>query len=336
MKILNCKMLIVSLLIFISFSCSNVEFIQMDNTKKNSTISSISTRVDELNNLGLFDDITTGLSRSLDSNILNIDTNNVHYFINNTEESLGLLLDEENGESKLELVNLMLNEGTVGEVISVMEKIDPALASDYENSLAEFLEDAEISTGRGLENSNIGSIYDIKLRTTPYGASSRGALAKDLSWNTIQWYIGLSATTIAGLSAYKWVKWYAPWVGVAGLITAGVGTTYMCAQLVIWYSNTPELGKFVSSVQAQGTGGNPATILSNTGISDFGKKMATIIGTTAGVAGFTVVFTPELISTIARGLVNSCNALYYYLFNWLPAGVVPTINGFRLVPIPYL
>lgn len=328
------KVLCLSLFAFFLFSCSNQDLTNGIKSNDNGLITTTSNKINELKEFGVFDEVSSWNTRSVDESKFNVDISKVHALINQPEESLKQLLNEENGETKLQLVNLMLTEGSVGEIINTMEMLDPQLAADYEKSLSDFIENIGIDTSRGLEKTSIGSIYDIKLRLIAEESTSRGAYAADLSWNTIQWYIGFSAATIAGLSAYKWCGWWQPWVGVAGLATAGAGTASMLVQLGIWYGNTSDLKKFVSSVQAKGSSQSPQTVINNSEISQFGSKIATVLGTTAGVAVFVAVYTPELAGFVSTKLISGWNTVYNFLFGWwVPAGFIPTFNGISIIAL---
>ena len=88
----------------------------------------------------------------------------------------------------------------------------------------------------------------------------------------------------------------------------------------------------VSTIIAQGATDNPVDIISNSGITDFGPKLISILGATSGVVGFAYAFTPELISTIGSSLSTGYVYFYNYLIgSWLPAGVNLYINGI-LIP----
>ena len=193
---------------------------------------SISQRVEQLKDAGLLDSL---ISESTGRSALKTgDNEQLLYFINNTDAALDEIAQSENGEVHLQFIDALFNGATVGEIADIMAQISPEMSQEYVVMIEELvLPDG----GSGQERSLISSINirDIRFGFYDIPNSSRGLFDSDFRQSTINWYYGLCAVTIAGLSAYNWVKWWQPWVGVAGLVTAAAGGASMAAKLVQWY-----------------------------------------------------------------------------------------------------
>ncbi|MDR1073034.1 MAG: hypothetical protein LBL45_05085 [Treponema sp.] len=203
----------------------------------------VSQRIGRLKDAGLLDSLISGSTGR--STLETGDNEQLLYFINNTDAALDEIAQSENGEVQLKLIDAMFSDATVGEIADIMAQISPEMSQEYLVMIEELvLPDG----GNGQERSLISSINSRDIRLGFYDMSnrSRGLFDADFSQSTINWYYGLCAVTIAGLSAYKWVKWWQPWVGVAGLVTAAAGGASMAAKLAQWYG----CGDFRSWVDA--------------------------------------------------------------------------------------
>jgi hypothetical protein len=187
---------------------------------------SISRRIGQLKDAGLLDSL---ISESTSRSALETgDDEQLLYFINNTDTALDEIAQSENGEVQLKLIDAMFGGATVGKIADIMAQISPEMSQEYLGIMEELVIP---DGGSGQERSLISSINirDIRLDFYDTSNNSRGLFDADFRQSTINWYYGLSAVTIAGLSAYKWCKWWQPWVGVAGLVTAAAGGSSMAA-----------------------------------------------------------------------------------------------------------
>lgn len=156
---------------------------------------------------------------------------------------------EEDGQYQIDLIETMLSsESTAQDVVDKMNKLDPKLAVNYRESLESQFEQLTAN----MDSRSIQ--FDLtKIKLRHYSSSddlNRGFLDPVFDWNTVYWYMGYSATTIAGLAVYKWtpewvMSWWGPtwtgWIRWVGLGTAAGGATLMTTQLIKWYQNDKEL-----------------------------------------------------------------------------------------------
>jgi hypothetical protein len=199
-------------------------------------VTSITSKINELNTSGLLTSITSysSSSRSV-SETTSTQISEVQKFITNPGDYISTHSDSANNDSSLELINAILNGGTIGEVAEIMSQVSPSMSEEYLENCKTMINQMNSSTGRSAMQS--ADIKNVKLRFAD-SIPSRAAFAADLNWDTIYWYYGMCGVTVAGLSAYRWCGWWQPWVGVAGLATAAAGGASMATQLGIWYACT--------------------------------------------------------------------------------------------------
>jgi hypothetical protein len=146
----------------------------------------------------------------------------------------------------------------------------------------------------------------------------------DFDWGNIGAYVCLSVAAIAGLTAYKFAPWLAPWVKAAGLIAAGVAVAGMSVYLGYWAATN---STFMSTVVKIINNGN--FIITG----DFALQFSTVMASTAAVGVYAYAVTPELASFVYAGTVNLWNALIAHICAYVPAGVTVYINGVKLAPL---
>jgi hypothetical protein len=253
----------------------------------------IATRVQELKANGLLDSLTTPSARSVigDSTI---DIDKIGYFISNTDEVLTEITQSDDGEIQLSLLDAMFNGRTVGEIADIMAKISEEMAQEYLDTITQITTIMEKEQARTVGTTDIRNIR-LNLHEK-ISQNARAAFSSNFNQDTVNWYLGFCATTIAGLSAYKWCSWWQPWVGIAGLITAGAGSALMVGQLGVWYSGSDFRNWVNNLISAYNNPGHfkSATESANSmANSSIGNQLLVISIATAGVGGFCAAFTQK-------------------------------------------
>ena len=171
---------------------------------------------------------------------------------------------------------------------------------------------------------NLGLNY---YNLSKYTQGLRSIFESNFNQDTLNWYYGMCAATIAGLTAYKFCGFWQPWVGVAGLVAAGAGAASMVTQLVIWCS----CSEFLTWVEAIiNTNSYTASSVLN---SSVGLKILGISAATAGVVAYCFTVTPEVASVIIETVISAWNQIITTITKFLPDGVTLIINGIRLVTL---
>lgn len=318
---------LVSGLSILLMSCTQAT-ISTDSVIKNSKTSNICDRINTLNSNGFFSSIheTSQVSRNITSSDEDQDISDANLFVSNPELYLEKNANPEEDKVGIQLVDTILNNGTIGSVSDIMYEISPEMSKEYLDTCESTINTINSSLGRSALSLN--DIRDITLRIDYQPSnSSRAAFAANLNWDTIYWYYGMFGVTIAGLSAYKWCKWWKPWVGIAGLATAAAGGVAMSTQLGIWYSST-DLENWINGLANKK--GAELTALAN---SSNGTKLLGISAATVGVVGFCYAFTPRVATLIVSKSISAWNKIIICITSVLPTGVTLVINGVKLKTI---
>jgi hypothetical protein len=159
------------------------------------------------------------------------DLEKARYFIMNTNQALDEITQSEDAEFQLEFISLMVNGGSVGEMADLMAQISEEMSREYIQAVESQIvnmETASKSTRTALSSEDVRN-----LRLGFYGIGNTYSARISLNQGSMNAYYGFCAATIAGLSAYRWCAWWQPWVGIAGLVTAGAAS--MTIELGMWY-----------------------------------------------------------------------------------------------------
>jgi hypothetical protein len=284
-------------------------------SKENAPESSIAKRVQEMKANGLLDSLTTQGARSAVEDSA-IDIDKINYFISNTDEALAEIALSDDGDVQLRLLDAMFNGGTVGEIADIMAQISDEMADSFLATVESQVAILDGSDGQARSlNSNI---RDIKLGYSdrPTGGNSRAIFAGNFNSDTLAWYAGMCATTIAGISAYKFCGWWQPWVGVAGLVTAGAGAASMTGQLAVWVACTEFFSWIQSFVNRDAVTANEKA---NTGT---GVKMLGIAAGTAGVVGYCYLVAPE----VCKIIVSTVETAWYKITGAIKTALPPGVS----------
>ncbi|HOK00099.1 MAG TPA: hypothetical protein PLW34_11130, partial [Termitinemataceae bacterium] len=224
--------------------------------QSSSTTDSLANRMRSLQVYGYFPSVNKkARSISVDAVPEEIDSSKMEVIATQPEYVLSEIQKEQKGEEQLALIDAMLSENSTAQnVADKMRALDPALAEDYENNLISFIENLPVTEkSRIIIQNKKDLLRDIKLRQEPF-PRSRAILSSDIEWNTVWWYVGYCATTMAGLAVYKWspefIGWFwTGWLRWVGLGTAAGGASLMTSQLIIWGTQNPEIKDLVGIAQ---------------------------------------------------------------------------------------
>lgn len=290
------------------------------------TIGSISNQINTLNSQGLLNSITNKNQRSALTlpNDSPINFNQIESCINDPDSFIRDATKDNPDSVDVMLINTLLNGGTIGELADTMAIVSPEMSAEYVSACAESINSFNISVGRSVITTQ--DLRSVKLSFLSDSTTARSIFEGNLNQDTINWYYGMCAFTIGGLSAYRWCGWWQPWVGVAGVITAVAGGASMATQLGIWYVCT-DFQSWVTSLA--GLNGASLTSMAN---GPNGLKLLGISAATAGVVGFCAGVTPELWGIVVGNVTSTWNGIITFLNKMLP-GITLVIQGVQLKPI---
>jgi hypothetical protein len=285
---------------------------QESNENRNSTVSK---RIASLKEAGLLDSFMNQTDRSAQSDpvqISDVDLEKTRYFILHTDSVLDEIAQSENADLSLQFIDALVNGGTIGEIADIMAQISEEMAQEYLQTVEAHIGALTETTGseRSLTGNALLNIH-LNFYDAPYASSSRAA-AINLDQTSVNVYYGFCAATIAGLSAYRWCAWWQPWVGIAGLITAGAGAASMTIELGLWYACTDFktfVNALISAVNNPGNYQSSSTTINALFQSSVGSKLVQILISTGGVAGFALAVTPELVWAVVSAPVKAWNSI---------------------------
>ena len=274
---------------------------------------------------GLFDGIVNDIAlRSADSDFSDEDAQ-ILRFINDTDAVLAEIAESENGEKQLRLIEALFTDSTVDDVASAFAAISEDMAEEYLFQVKSLVPEEIVSEINDVSARSAG-ITDIqKLRTAYFiknNNSYRGAYAANMDWDTIAWYTGFCAATVAGCVAASYGGF---WVRIGGIVAASAGTASIAVQLVRWVSCS-DLKNLMQSVLDKNSAA--ATKVLNEGL---GWRYITIIGiSTATIVG---CYVTPFGKAVVKVVIEKFNALVAKILSILPSGINYTICGIPLKPI---
>ena len=233
-----------------------------------------------------------------DSDLTEAELKDFNCFINGSVESLyeDIDLSNEETEDNVELLYSIYSESTIDDVIKKMEVVSPEMADEYKSSVSDFYESLS-SDVRCAINQN-GGIRAQKLYVFDDSAyleqSRKIEFALDLSWASVNRYVGYSAAAIAGASLYKWGIFR--WIRYPGLATCLASVSCMGVLLARWICSD-EL-KVVSKVISY-TVDSAMKIKNLTSLTD-SKKRETFLGDVSKKLQNYLSKNPEYASSIKK------------------------------------
>lgn len=308
------------------FGCNNDHaLLQKTDENRNSAISK---RIGSLKDAGLFDSLLNQTTRSAQSNPADeTDLEKARYFILHTDSVLDEIAQAENADLQLQFIETLINGGTVGDLADLMAHISEEMAQEYLQTVETHIGAINTATGseRSLTSNDIRNIR-LNLYDTLGATTSRAVV--NLDQGSVNIYYGFCAATIAGLSAYRWCAWWQPWVGIAGLATAGAGAASMVTELCLWYACTDFknfVNALISAVNNPGNYQSAATTVNAMFQSGIGDKLVQILLATGGVTGFAFAVTPEIAWAVVTAPINAWNAIATKVMSAL-GGVTPVLQ----------
>jgi hypothetical protein len=262
--------------------CNNEILTKPENhTSESERISDVSKRIEELKDAGLLDPLLreqTG--RAVAGAYLNdVDMDKLNFFISNTDAALAEIAQSENGDVQLRLIDAMFTGGTIGEIAGIMAEISEDMANEYlstmETQLGVLYEFGETQERSAYSSGDIKNFRLSFFDERNLGTVARGAYAANFNTDTIIWYGGFCAATVAGVYA---ASSFWPWISIPGIVAATAGGLSMTAQLIIWKDCQP-FASWVSSLIGQ-----DATELNKIVNSGVGPALLTVTGLTVGTA----------------------------------------------------
>jgi hypothetical protein len=166
--------------------------------------SNVSQRIGELKDAGLFDSLLNGeVGRSAVNSDSEVGSEQIAYFINNTDDALAEIAQSENGDVQLRFINALFGDSTVGEIADIMAEISEDMSEEYLTTMEEL---ALVTDTTDTQSRSVASAGNTNVRNIRIGfydenrpLSARGAYASNLNWDTVAWYGGFCASTIAGV-----------------------------------------------------------------------------------------------------------------------------------------
>lgn len=274
------------------------------------TGSLLSKRITDLKKAGLLDELlsvnrSAGSSEELDM---------YQRFIEDTDSVLEEIKKSENGEEELAIINALFLGETVDDFANAFEKIDYEKAEEYRELSKTFFAERQLVSRQAVNSLQLCYLIDTENCRTIYG--------KDLSWNTIGWYTGFCAATVAGFYAFSYGGL---WAKIAGGIAAAAGVTSMCVQLVNW-AGCSDLFNLIIDIANKNVVG--ATNIIN---SEGGLRLATITVETAAtlLACYFTPFGRELVVHV----VERYNLIVSEIYSHFPKGIQFNVCGIPLKKI---
>ena len=284
--------------------------------------SDVALNVSIMKDNGLFDEILNNINSRNAMEELTEENKQILRFINETDTVLAEIEESENGAAKLNCIKVLFSESTVDDMAAAFAVLSPNMADEYLANVNDLLPE-EAFNNDAARAAIAFSPKDIRNSYfSEHGANARGAYAANMNWDTIAWYTGFCAATVAGCVAASYGGF---WVRIGGIVAATAGTASMAVQIVKWTSCS-ELKDLVTSVV--GKKEKEATNILNNGL---GWRYISIIGITAATAlgCYVTPFGKAVVSTV----VGKANMFVTKVLSVLPAGIKYTINGIPLTLI---
>ncbi|MBO5117572.1 MAG: hypothetical protein J6C25_08715 [Treponema sp.] len=304
MKKMNLKIAMALSLLVISVGCKT-EVLDVHQETEKSCNSEIACNIQKMKNEGLFNDLLNGKSRSA---ISSEEQEKIELFINNTDEVLANLAVTEDGRKELAVIEALFGGGTTDDFVQAFSEINPDKAAEFSNTINEnFTQSNGTETSRSItRNNSISFKYYSDIEKV-----ERGAYAANFDWDTIAWYSGFCAATVAGfyLASYG----FFPWLQIAGVVAATAGTISMCYQLGAWLT-CQDFTSFISALFGKDSAS--ATRIAN---GEIGTKLLLILTETAAtvVASY---FAPAG-ATVINAVIEYTTLIIDKILSVLPRGV---------------
>ena len=283
-------------------SCKNeFEDEKIDNQFNKGT-SVVAQNIKKIKDSGLLDNLISSARFTDDEYIA------VTNFINNTDEVLNQIKNSPNGEQDLEVIEALFTNTSVTDFKTSFEKISIEGAQKFSEYMSTSLNEIQDDTTRCVDTGAIKLVYNTS-------SPDKGLYADNMNWDTIGWYSGYCASTIAGFCMFSYGGF---WVKIAGVVAATAGSASMAVQLMKW-NDCSDLGNFISSLINKD--GNKATEILN---KENGTKFLTIVSVTTGTV-FACAITPFGTSLIKESIIYF-NKIVTKVLSILPPGINYTIN----------
>jgi len=194
--------------------------------------------------------LSTSAQPGIDLSTLSTTTqDNLTTAVNNPDYVFTQIQQSQQGPQQIDLANTILNGGTAQDVYNKLAVLDTSAANQYQQQMTTVVNAVPNGDGRALLINGQADLKSINLVLPTSSPQSRGLLASDWTWNTVDWYVGICATTTAGLITYRAFigSWWMSWLGCIGLGIAIAGSAAMAYQIATWFTNTPE-GTFIEQL----------------------------------------------------------------------------------------
>ncbi len=307
MKKMYLKIIMALSLLAISVGCKT-EVLELNQGTEKSCNSEIACNIQKMKNEGLLDQLILQ-GRSVNATE---EDKQIERFINDTDAVLNEIKNEEDGEIKIDMLNTLFCEGSIEDFSTSFEKINPEKAKEF----TEF-----ISKKNNLQENNYRSAINKKITNFSYyyGEKSRGAYAANFDWDTIAWYSGFCAATVAGFYLASYGGF---WTRIAGVVAAGAGAASMGVQLTKWVSCN-DFYTFCSSLINKDA--STVTAKMNEGL---GAKYVVIAAET--ITTLALCYTTPVGSAIVGFLKNIANTLIGKVLEVIPSWLTISVQGIPL------
>ena len=287
-----------------------------DDVTINYNKSTVSKNIEKMKTSGLLNNLLSQMESRSAANSLNDDDVQLMRFINETDDVLAEIAESENGIKEINLITCLFSGSSVEDVRLAFSDLSQEMADEFQSNINSLVEHSLLINDT--ETARSGSVSCTPVKLLYYMDSSmnnaRGAYSDDMNNDTIAWYTGFCAATIAGCIAASYGGF---WTRIAGTVAAAAGITSMTIQLTKWCCCT-DLAKLVGAIAGQDAYTANAILQ-----SDLGKRYLLILSETTCtvIACYVTPFGRLCINTV----VDKINILISAILDILPAGVNYTI-----------
>lgn len=283
----------------------------------------IEQRITSMREAGFFDSVISSNQRAVTSMVNKEDLSNAQEFILHPQEYLQENIANVESSAEIRLIDLLLNQGTVGEVTDAMYVISPEMSKAYFTQI-----EALCSTSDNESNRSVSSTNDLRsIKLSFFDQASRGPergiFANNFADDTCAWYTGMCAATLAGMCA--WQYGFFPWIWIPGMCVTIAGAASMGVQLGVW-ATCPEFrdwvglvgSTFISLVNKENV---PQAKYLQIGNSRVGRNLVWITGATGSVIVGAKTACPVAFGVIASGVDSVWAAIAAFLSQAIPPGM---------------
>ena len=287
-----------------------------DDVTINYNKSTVSKNIEKMKTSGLLNNLLSQMESRSAANSLNDDDVQLMRFINETDDVLAEIAESENGMKEKKLINCLFTEASVEDVKLAFSELSQDMADKFQENINSLEEHSLLIDGIGDARSVSASYNPLKLLYYMDSGmnNARGAYSDDMNNDTIAWYTGFCAATIAGCIAASYGGF---WTRIAGTVAAAAGITSMTIQLTKWCLCT-DLVSLISAIAGQDA--YTANVILQ---SDLGKRYLLILSETTCtvLACYITPFGRICINAV----IDKINLLVSAILDVLPAGVSYTI-----------